>query len=92
MRYMVERNFVLVLGNIWMPYGAKATMDYKLSSHDIANIGEFTRENVGLWLDKHAGDFNSIIDFYATVGDAEIPWMCEDNELTYQDIVFPMEE
>ena len=92
MRYMVERNFVEVLGGIWMPYGAKATMEYKLSPYDIVNIGEFTRENVESWLDKNAGDFSSIIDFYATIGDKEISWASEENEFIYQDIVFSAEE
>ena len=91
MRYMVERNFVIVLGGIWLPYGAKATMEYKLSPYDIANIGEFTRENVESWVDKNAGDFSSIIDFYATIGDKEIPWASKENELVYQNTAYPLE-
>ena len=91
MRQMVEKNFVQVLGCIWMPYGAKATYEYPLSAYDIENIKEFTRENVASWLAKNAGDFSSITDFYATTGDKEIPWQSEDNELTYQDITYPLD-
>ena len=91
MRYMVERNFVAVLGGIWMPYGAKAIMRYHLNTDDIENIGKFTRKNVNSCLVKRAGDFSSIIDFYATIGDKEIPWASKENGLVYQNTAYPLE-
>ncbi|KKK96390.1 hypothetical protein LCGC14_2663190, partial [marine sediment metagenome] len=59
-----------------------------LSPYDVENIGEFTRENVEGWLHKNAGDFQSIEDFFATVGDKEIPWAKEENEFAYSDAVY----
>ena len=87
MRYMVESNFVRVWGYIWMP-NTLAAYEYTLTSYDVENIGEFTRENVEGWLHKNAGDFQSIEDFYATVGDKEIPWAKEENEFAYSDAVY----
>jgi hypothetical protein len=86
MRYMVERNFVRVVGKIWLP-PVTAAMEYPLRKYDLETIGEFTRENVERWLCTHAGDFSSIIDFYATSGDIEIPWGTEDGELIWEDCV-----
>ena len=84
MRYMVEKNFVDVVGRIWMP-AITASMRYPLSGYDLENIGEFTRENVAQWVGTHAGDFQSVQDFYATAGDQEIPWASEEGELAYLD-------
>ncbi len=83
----IERNFVQVVGVIWMP-STTAAMEYKLSKYDLENIGEFTRENVEKWLDKRAGDFQSITDFYATYKDKEIQWADEENEFIYSDCMF----
>ncbi len=91
MRYMVERNFVQVIGTIWMP-ATTAAMEYPLSSYDVENIGKLTRENVEQWLTTHSGDFQGIDDFYATVGDTEIPWNSEESEMTYNDCMYPPEE
>lgn len=91
MRYMVERNFVQVLGVIWMP-AITCAQEIKLRAYDVENIGEFTRENVSDWIDKNAGDFQSITDFYATMGDVEIHWANEDNEITYNDCMYPQED
>lgn len=91
MRYMVERNYVQVVGTIWMP-SVTVAMEYELSRHDLENIGEFTRENVEQWLASHAGDFQSVKDFYTTAGDIEIPWASEENELTYSDCMYPQED
>lgn len=85
MRYMVERNFVQVLGKIWQPGVGPCAMEYPLNAYAVKNIGRFTRRNVELWLCSHAGDFQSIIDFRASVGVKEIPWANEENELTFND-------
>ena len=92
MRYLVERNFVQVIGTIWQPGAAQCAMEYPLSPHDVANIGRFTRANVETWLSAHSGDFQSIDDFRASVGDGEIDWESEESEFTYNDCVFPAEE
>lgn len=91
MRYIVEKNFVQVLGKIWMP-ACQAAMEYPLDSHAVECIGEFTRENVEQWLCTHSGDFQSIQDFCATVGDEWIPWEFEDSEWEYGDLMYPSEE
>jgi len=91
MRYMVERNFVRVVGRIWMP-GVDAAYEYPLSAYDIENIGEFTRESVEYWLALNTGDFQEVTDFYATVGDAEIPWAYEESEFQFNDCMYPVED
>lgn len=92
MRYMAERNFIQVIGEIWQPGIGTCAMEYTLSSQDIENIGEFTRENVQDWLGKNAGDFQRIEDFYALIGEGEILWENEKSELIYNDCMFSEEE
>ena len=92
MRRTITENYVLILGGIWWPYGALCSLRVNLSSHDLASIGEFTRENVERWLLTHSGDFSSVKDFYATAGDIEIPWSSEENELAYLDTISEFEE
>jgi len=87
MRYVVEKNFVRVIGKGW--YGQKMCYEYPLSKSDAENIGEFIRENIEDWLSTHSGDFQSIDDFYATVGEDEIQFKDEEKEMEYWDIVNP---
>jgi len=89
--YTVTVNEVNVLGIIWMP-AVECAMNYTLSKHDIENMGEITRENVENWLDTHAGDFQSIIDFRVDIGDTIIEWKEEENEYKYMDCMYPCEE
>ena len=91
MRYLVERNFVQVLGRIWQPGLGQCAMEYPLTAHDVANIGRFTRDNVETWLSANSGDFQSIDDFRASVGDDEIDWESEESEFTYNNCVFGSE-
>lgn len=91
LRYMVEHNFVQVVGTIWLP-ATTAAMEYTLTPHDVENIGEPTRDNVQDWLDSHVGDFQSIADFRASIGDVEIDWAEEESEFIYNDCVFGCEE
>jgi hypothetical protein len=88
----IERNFVLVVGRIWQPGVGPCAVQYDLSRYDLENIGEFNRENVSAWLDTHAGDFQHVQDFYATAGDAEIPWATEDGETAYAECTAEFEE
>ena len=92
MRYMIERNWVEIIGPIWWPSGAICAQRIELSGHDLENIGEFTRDNVEEWLCTHSGDFQHVQDFYATAGDIEIPWDDEESEFTYQDCMYPAED
>lgn len=91
MRCIIERNFVQVIGTIWYP-PVTATMEYRLTRHDCEMIGDFTRENVERWCATHCGDFQSIDDFYATIGDKEIMWQSEESEMIYNDCMYGNEE
>lgn len=92
-RYMVERNFVQVTGRIWMP-AVTGAAEYPLSSYDVGNIraqgdGRLTRHAVELWLTTHAGDFQHVDDFRASVGTWESPWRSEESACTYGDCMYP---
>lgn len=85
MRYMMEENFVVVFGRGW--YNQQMFYRYNLKLLDIFGIGELNRENVGRWLNSNAGDFQSIEDFYATIGDQELDWEDEENREKYNEIL-----
>ena len=85
MYYTARHDYVVVVGGIWMPYGATCSMRRDLSDYDLENIGEFTRENVERWVDTNMGGFSTIIDLHATAGHEEIPWATEDGEVAYLD-------
>ena len=96
MKYMVRKSFVQVVGTIWLPPVTAATT-YPLRQYDIDNArddaGAITRESVEQWLYTHAGDFQSIDDFSASIEDGEdtidIPWESEDAECTFYDCMYP---
>lgn len=90
MRFTVERNWIEVIGTIWMP-AVTCGQRIELSQYDIGNIGEATRENVDQWLTTHTGDFQSVKDFRAVIGEVEIPWNDEESECVYSDCMFPSE-
>lgn len=85
-------NQIQVIGRIWMPYGAVCAQCIDLTAYDIENIGELTRDNVEQWLMCHSGDFSSIIDFRADIGDFLSEWADEESECTYSDCMYPAEE
>ncbi len=76
---------VQVIGSIWEPGFTCCAYQYQLSTDDLGDIGEFTRDAFESWLDSHAGDFQSIADFCVQVGNEEIPWNDEDSECTFND-------
>lgn len=84
MRFTVERNWIDVVGVIWLP-PITCAMRYDLNNYDMDNIGEPTRENVDAWLSTHSGDFQSITDFHAVVGETEIDWADAENECVFND-------
>ena len=91
MRYEVRTSIVQVIGNIWQPGIGLCTYQYTLSPYNVENcqddLGAITRESVQQWLDCNAGDFQKIVDFWASIehGDStvEIPWATEEGELAY---------
>lgn len=97
MRYAVSH--VSVIGHIWMP-NCVCAYDYPISEHDVEMMrnedGTITREDVEDWLSSHAGDFQSVDDFSAIIGDGEntleFGWSDDENEGTYQDCMFGDEE
>jgi hypothetical protein len=96
MRYVVQKSLVQVIGIIWMP-ATTAAMEYQLSSYDVENArdenGLLTRESVLDWLNRNAGDFQSVTDFRADIADGDrdvvIEWADEESELTYSDCMYP---
>lgn len=100
-RYIVEHNYVEVVGKIWMP-ATTAAYRYDLSAYDVKNIigqaeydtGErkITRDAVEQWLAFNAGDFQCIDDFHASIGDDDFPWSDEESELTFSDCMYPSED
>jgi hypothetical protein len=102
MRYMVTKNFVQMIGTIWMP-ATTAAMQKDLTDYEINNIldaaeyqtGErkLTREAIEDWLGTNSGDFQCVDDFYASIGNEEFPWeKGEESELTYHDCMYPSQE
>ena len=90
----IRSDYICVIGTIWMPSTTAATQ-YNLSSYDLRNISEteeYTRENVERWLAMNSGDFQSVDDFSASIGDVEIPWQDEESEFTYFDCMYPAED
>ena len=92
MKFTTERNWIDVVGGIWMPYGAKCAQTRNLSAYDMENIGKPTRKNVSDWIDKNFGDFSSIDDFHAVIGEKELKWKKEESEMLFNDCMFGNEE
>lgn len=90
MKFTVERNWIEVIGTIWMP-SVTCAQRIDLTLYDMHNIGEPTRENVERWLSTHTGDFQSVTDFHAVIGDVEIDWADMDNDCVYSDCMYPQE-
>ena len=88
--YTVTTHDVHVVGKGW--YGQTMVYTYKLSSYDLENLGELTRDNVQRWLDTHSGDFQRVDDFWASLGEWESDWATEEGELTWNDCMFGEEE
>jgi hypothetical protein len=119
MKFQVERNWVDVVGKIWMP-NATWAQRIDLDSYAIENMledldecescgayhrAEFggdcrddserfteprvaTRGSVERWLATNAGDFSSIQDFHAVVGEVEIEWETEEGEMAFNDRMY----
>jgi hypothetical protein len=86
--YTVTVRRIDVIGKIWQPGIGTCAMSYELRDYDVENIGEFTRENVQLWLDSNSGDFQSISDFRADIADFFSDWEDEESEGIFNDCMF----
>ena len=99
MRIIVKRSIINILGRLWMPM-CKAGQELTVTQYDLDCMrnddGTIDREAVSDWIDSHAGDFSSIIDFSASLEDGEnsieIPWQSEENEIEWGDCMFPAED
>ena len=80
---------VFVVGRGW--HGQPMATTYNLIPYGLENLGEFTRDNVQKWLDTHAGDFQVITDFSASLAEVEIPFATEEGELAWYDLMFDNE-
>jgi hypothetical protein len=96
MKILQRLSFVQVIGRIWQP-GVTAAMTYDLRPYDVENMrdddGKITRDSMEDWLGSHAGDFQEVTDFRASIEDGEttidIDWAKEESELTFNDCMFP---
>ena len=89
MKFTIERNWIDILGRIWVPPSICAQRK-ELSRYDIScmemKINDVpSREEVENWLYINSGDFQEILDFHAIIGETEIPWKDPENELKYFD-------
>lgn len=94
MQYLVTKNIVQVIGGIWLPYGQTAAMEYSLSDSDLEQYGidkeNPTREQISNWVFKNTGDFSSISDFRADIGENKvIDWSDPESEYLYNDGMYP---
>ena len=82
-RYTVVTNQVHVVGRGW--YGQKIAYTYDLRAYDMENIGEINRESIQNWLDKNAGDFQSVIEFCIDIGDHFEDFATEEGQRLWND-------
>lgn len=84
-----------VIGTIWMP-AVTAAYSYSLDAYDVDNMkgddGKIARREISAWLNTHAGDFQSVEDFEATIGTARYGWADEESEWTFNDCMYPSED
>jgi len=87
---------VELIGYIWWPNDVVCAYSYPLSAYDIENMrgddGKIARREIQDWLDKNAGDFQSVEDFHATIGSAEYGWTNEESESTFLECMYPNED
>lgn len=76
--YTVRTRDVHVVGKNW--YGQTVATTYDLPKDIPA-----ARLDIFDWLCTHAGDFQRIDDFAASIEEVEIPWTTEEGELAYYD-------
>ena len=77
--YTVRTRDVFVLGWGWV--GQRMGYTYQLPKEIAAD-----RDEIQNWLDTHAGDFQRIDDFAASIEAVEIPWRVEEDEYEWFNI------
>lgn len=103
MRYTVNKSVIDVLGEIWMPYGAKCAMRKDLSDYDLRNIrgrgnGRITRRACEEWLALNSGDFSRVIDFRVDISEPGKKTIVydwergEESECDFSDCMYPSED
>jgi hypothetical protein len=96
MRYTVEKCQIDLIGPIWAPFGLVCALEKTLTSHDLENVGEWTRDNVEHWLSLHSGDFQHVQDFRADFSrkgkDWVSEWAEEESEFLFSDAMYPEED
>jgi len=85
---VITINEIQVIGYIWDPGIGLCAQTRNLKPYDIENIGELTRDNIQLWIDKNFGDFSNVTDFRADIGDFLLEWADEESKYTFSDCMF----
>ena len=96
MRYTITKQRIEVLGYIWMP-NALCAQVRDLSAYDMENLGDArNRDDVERWIALHCGDFSRVVDFRADFDvdgeHIEHAWTSEENELAFNDAMYPSED
>ena len=82
MKFVIEKNWINVIGMLWE--GGLATHTYELTPIQVEFIGKpVTRKKIAQWLSTNSGDFQTITDFLAVVGEQVITWKKEENEVLF---------
>lgn len=97
MKRLICFSYVDVIGEIWQPGVGLCAQRVNLQSNDIENMrggsGKITRDSIERWLRIHAGDFQSITDFSASIEDGEdtldFAWANEESECVHSDCMYP---
>jgi len=93
---VVHKNYVNIIGRIWMPPVIGA-LDKHLSPSDIKSMvnedGTITKEDVKDWVNKNSGDFQTVLDFEALIDDApqgplEIDWAKDESGAIWDNCMF----
>ena len=93
MRYTTLVCRVDFLGFTWHQTRVLCAQSITLSSDDMGNLGEWTRDNVAQWLALHSGDFQEVTDFRADFSrgkkDWRTGWQEAESEGTFFDCMEP---
>jgi len=94
---LIERNSVQYIGLIHQP-GFTGAQEQTLSRGDVAHMqaghpGQpVTRADLQAWLATHTGDFATVTDFCASIGDTEYDWDHDDSEGIYWACMDPSDD
>lgn len=93
---------IQVVGYIWVPDNVLCAQIVPIKAQDLDSISAIgngklsgiTREDIQIWLDSHAGDFSTVVDFRADFGtlNKTFDWEDKENEYKFQDSFYPPDE